>query len=181
MRSCSQYFATRAENLEFVQSVISNDSLHAMAFSGYPYTSEVLPRKCVVQVVESLPWNVQYISISTTPAPISCKRRNELLECVPGALLIDLGEQAESVLRESSMSATTYDLELEAQWKKVWRMHKATTRAGMWFVNSTSLARAFSRTHRYTDGALKWYLDGGVLESFGRGIHGIPKCAENAP
>ncbi|MFD9282821.1 hypothetical protein ACFWD7_37105 [Streptomyces mirabilis] len=104
---------------------------------------------------------VDRISLNPAPVDLSAASAFEYVKLNPSSLFVALGEQSESIIRESVLSAMTDDVILAAVWKKFRERAKKVMAKGAWAENVMSGARSRVAGHYYTAEA-KRLADSGV-------------------
>lgn len=105
--------------------------------------------------------DVRRISLNPSPVDLSAASSLEYSKRNPDSLFITLGEQSDTILRESVLSAMTDEVSLAAAWKKLRERARKSMFTGAWAENTMSGARLRAANHYYTAEA-KCLADAGV-------------------
>ncbi|MWA07607.1 hypothetical protein F8568_046325 [Actinomadura sp. LD22] len=106
--------------------------------------------------------DIHRISLNPPSVDLSATSSLDFVRRNPDSLFITLGEQSNSILRESFLAAMTDDLSFVALWKKLRERARRSMHKGAWVENTVSGARSRVVNHYYTEGA-KRLVEAGVI------------------
>lgn len=86
---------------------------------------------------------------------------NQFITKQKGNLMIDLGEENNKILKESSMGVLA-EGEIDVLWKSIVNKFKKKLLKGAWVINPNNGAKGYERSHRYSVGAKEMY-DRGII------------------
>jgi hypothetical protein len=111
--------------------------------------------------LETVSGRVDRVSLNPPPVDLGATSAFEYVKLNPNSLYIAVGEQTETIIRESVLSAMTDDAAIMAEWKKCRGRAKKAMTKGAWAENVMSGARSRVAGHYYTAEA-KRLADSGV-------------------
>jgi hypothetical protein len=97
--------------------------------------------------------SVERIFLTLRPPVLPAIGMNDFLSRNPDALILDIGRQSESGLKESWLSARTDNKEAISTWRRLAKKLRAMTRTGVTAVNPKTGATARLKDHRFSEGA----------------------------
>ncbi len=104
---------------------------------------------------------VDRLSLNPEPINLDVQSALEYTKRNPNSLFISVGEQSESVIRASVLSAMTDDTPLMTLWKRCRKQAGSKMIKGAWVENTVSGSRSWLAGHYYTAEA-KRLVDSGV-------------------
>ena len=152
MDTLSQFHALPEEVADLAKNAMNKFGLRAVAMSFFPFRAvEVNPDQIdAVFANES-----KYSQLALLPrAPIlEVRGQMDFLDKNPDFLNLAIERVGTEGLRQSSLSGRTFDPEIHNLQKKIARLLKAVTKAGVVVRNPDTGASAWERIFRYTEGA----------------------------
>lgn len=159
--SLIQLHATPRELWEFCQGVQKEFRLCATVITRSQDTVDVMPPSVLKNSSEDDLLLIEGVCMTISKA--MPPRRASIYgffstnsEC----LCIQFGQMTKDTLGEAAFEAKSETPATEAVWKKIAKHLRKATKCGAWVIGPTPGAKAFERTHRYTDGAAELFRRG---------------------
>ena len=155
-----QFHAKREEIIDLIKKSMISFDLNMIAVKIYPsFEREIISLVEFSNKVRFIDECKMIFLCKSVPneLPIDYMRfLDENKDC----LVFSIGEQSDSVLKESAISTITEDAEILKLWKKIINNFKKNMLKGAWVINPQNSAKEFYKNHYYTLLAQKAFQDG---------------------
>ena len=158
-RFINQFHATLDEHINFVRDVLDQYGVYATAV-GHPFRAEAVSTENVSKVLSQPDvWSIVF----TESAPVlSVKHEGELLDKNEGSLVLTIGKIVGQILEESSLGT----MNASPVWKKINKLFKTRTRAGVIGTHAETGISKFYHDHRLSAGAIALSEQGTELRQY---------------
>ena len=156
-----QFHALPEELVEFVNQVEKEFKLTVILLRIKPFSIENVTSKFNVEYLKKYDCQDEInIILSVKDVHVDVQSQKQLLSLNKGCIVLALGRLSENQLNESRLSFISDSKEEANLVTKIVSRLKKKTIAGAIAVNPITLSEAKIRTHRFTEGARKAYLNG---------------------
>jgi hypothetical protein len=154
----TQFHALPNELMALVSAFVHENSINITAVRFPPFEARQVDREALETVFTDD--SVEQIFLTLHPPVLPAIGMNDFLSRNPDALILDIGRQSESGLKESWLSARTGNKEAISKWRTLAKKLRAMTRTGVIAVNPQTGATTRLREHRFSAGAKLLEIEG---------------------
>lgn len=156
-----QFHATIEELTAFVRAGMEKAPVHMTALRFSPFRATLVGTDALDTTLHDP--SVREIAFTLESPNTAAGSTSEFLTFHPSAMRLDIGRLSDRGLAESCLSARTDSKEALEAWRKIARVLKSATEAGVIAVNPSTGAETVMKGHRLTTGAKALYREGAAL------------------
>lgn len=154
------FHTTQLEVFELIKKVMSEFDLTVITIKLFPnFERELISFEEIDEKKDHIFTSEMIVFCKKKPMEISTNYA-VFLEQTKGNLVLQIGEQTEEFIKESTMGTIVEDSEMLKLWKKVIIKLKKEMKNGVWVLNPHKGVGRFYKDHYYTKGAKVAYLNG---------------------
>jgi hypothetical protein len=155
-----QFHALPDELADFVRDALLVHGIHGIAVEHHPFAVHTFGLTDIDLVVNSP--TVRQIVFTEFPPNCDAPSNLALLDCNPGALVLNLGRMTPRGLEECQLGS----MDASPAWRRAAAVLKKRTSAGVVVVHDETRAESVSRSHRVSPGAAQLAARGVALRQF---------------
>ncbi len=161
-----QFHGTKKEIIEYAKECLMLYDLFMVCIQLIPeYVCEIVNKNELNDKKKALD-NSQIICLFRFKPNTTPKKYLDFINMNSDLLIFSIGQQDETIIKESMISTTTTDDVTFKKWKCIVNDFKKNMLKGAWVVNPQNGAKKYCENHRYTYSAKKAFEDGIKIGAF---------------
>jgi len=146
-----QFHALPDELAALAETMAGELGLHAVCVKFFPFAVAEVPRDRLGETIRS--GSCGRIAFTLGPPALGATTQKDFGEANPAALILDVGAESESGLKQSWLAARTLSAPMPDAWRTFAARLRKLTEAGALAVAPEGGASTYLRNHRFTPGA----------------------------